>query len=106
MYCLVKIYDGNLANTLSDAFRFTVKDYKKVCGAFCSSGTNLSIAFDNGRKIFCRNLEQKRNTDIPPNKRPLFFEKTLECELISGVITFTDNSNIVQNISAYLILEE
>ena len=106
MYCLVKIFEGSLANRWSDSFRFTVKNYKKVHGVLCSGGTDLSIAFDSGRKIFCRNLEQRRNTDIQPNKRPMFFEKALECELISGVITFTDNTKKVDDVSAYLILEE
>ena len=104
MYCLVKIYEGSFANRWSDAFLFTVKDYKKVHGAFCSGGADLSIAFESGRKVFFRNLEQRTSTDFPPNKRPVFFEKVLESETISGVIAFTDNAKRVDNISVYLLL--
>ena len=104
MYCLVKIFEGSLVNRLSDAFSFTVKDYKKVHGAFCSGGADLSIAFESGRKIFFRNFEQRASTDFPPNKRPVFFEKVLDNETISGIIAFTDNARKVDNVSVYLLL--
>lgn len=104
MYCLVKIYEGSFANRLSDAFSFTVKDYKKVHGAFCSGGADLSIAFESGKKVLFRNLEQRTSTGFPPNKRPVFFEKALDMEIISGVIAFTDNAKRPDNVSVYLLL--
>ena len=104
MYCLVKIYEGSFANRLSDTFSFTVKGYSKIHGFFCSGGADLSIAFESGRKIFSRNLEQRTCTGFPPNKRPFFFEKPLENELISGVITFTDKAKRPGEVSVYLLL--
>ncbi|MFH2143036.1 MAG: hypothetical protein ABIJ97_11470 [Bacteroidota bacterium] len=105
MYCLHKIYEGKLKNKGSESFRFTVKDFKKIRGAFCSGGTGLSLVFDNGRTVMLRNFEQRESTDIPPNKRPLIFEEKLNNEIITGVIMAMDNPSPTKNHSVYLILE-
>jgi hypothetical protein len=102
MYSLHKIYGGDLKNQGSESFRFTIKDFKKVRGAFCSGGVNLSLNFDNGRKVFLHEFEFGKATDCPPNKRPVIFEKDLDMELISGVVSGT----MGQQTSVYLILEK
>ena len=106
MYFLHKIYQGNQANKGSESFSFTVKDYKKVCGVFCSGGTALSLVLDKQKKIIIRNFEQRNTSDIPPNKRPLLFEKSIEMDLISGVISNTDGTPIERKVSIYLILKK
>jgi hypothetical protein len=102
MYSLHKIYGGDLKNQGSESFRFTIKDFKKVRGAFCSGGVNLSLNFDNGRKVFLHKFEFGKATDCPPNKRSFIFEKDLDMELISGVVSGT----MGQQTSVYLILEK
>jgi len=101
MYSLHKIYEGKLVNQGYESFHFTIKGYSKVHGAFCSGGVNLSLAFKNGKKIMLNNFEFSQNTDCPPNKRPLLFDKPINMELISGVA-----SGKMGNFSSvYLILE-
>lgn len=101
MYSLNKIYEGQLKNQGSESFRFTIKDFKKVHGAFCSGGANLSLAFDNGKKVVLQGFEFSHSLDCPPNKRPIFFEQAIEMELISGVITGQPSADS----SVYLIME-
>lgn len=101
MYSLHKIYEGKLKNQGSESFRFTIKDLKKVHGAFCSGGANLSLAFDNGKKVVLHGFEFSQNTDCPPNERPIVFEEAIEMELISGVLT----GEAGKTASVYLILE-
>lgn len=101
MYSLHKIYGGKLENQGSESFRFTIKDFKKVHGAFCSAGVNLSLAFDNGKKLMLHGFEFGKNTDCPPNKRPIIFDEDIEMELVSGVVS----GEMGTNGSVYLILE-
>lgn len=101
MYSLHKIYGGDLKNQGSESFRFTIKDFKKVRGAFCSGGVNLSLAFDNGKKVLLHGFEFSKKPDCPPNKRPLFFQEPIEMEYISGVV----NGTMGNESSVYLILE-
>ena len=100
MYSLVKIYEGKLKNQGSESYRFTIKNYKKVQGAFCSGGANLSLAFDNGKKVVLHGFEFSREIDCPPNKRPVLFKEPLEMEIISGVVT----GNAGTDTSVYLII--
>ena len=104
MCFLLKIFDGNLENNGTKSFEFTIKDYKKVRGVFASGETNVSLAFDNGRKVMLRNFEQRKTNDNPPNKRPLIFDKAIDMEIIKGVIT-SINKEITKE-SIYLILEK
>ena len=104
MYCLVKIYEGNLKNQGSESFRYTIKDYKKVHGAFCSGGTGLSLVFDSGQKVLLRNFEQRKSLDVPPNKRPILFERGINAALITGVLTKMED-DLPEQCSAYLIVE-
>lgn len=102
MYSLHKIYQGKLQNQGSDSFRFTIKDFKKVSAAFCSGGVNLSLAFDNGKKVMLHSFEFGKNTDCPPNKRPLKLSEPIEMEIISGVVS----GLVGTETSVYLILEK
>ncbi|HBS88091.1 MAG: hypothetical protein A2W91_05550 [Bacteroidetes bacterium GWF2_38_335] len=106
MYSLVKIYQGNLKNQNNEAFRFTVKDYKKVCGAFCTGGTYLSLAFDNERDVMLRSFEQREMMDVPPNKRPVFFKRNIEMDIIKGVITKKGTFKPKDVFSVYLIMQK
>ncbi|HNQ68825.1 MAG TPA: hypothetical protein PKN32_10630 [Bacteroidales bacterium] len=96
-----KIYEGKLQNQGSESFRFTIKDFKRVQAVFCSGGVNLSLAFDNGKKVLLHGFEFSKNTDCPPNKRPVIFSEAIEMEIISGVISGT----MGKDSSVYLILE-
>lgn len=102
MYCLNKIYQAGLQGRSSESFRFTIKDFKKVHGAFCTGGTNLSLAFDNGKNLKLNGFEFMSAMDVPPNKRPVLFKEPIETDLISGVVTGTPG----QKASVYLILEK
>lgn len=101
MYSLVKIYEGKLKNQGSESYRFTIKAFKNVHGAFCSGGVNLSLAFDNGKKVVLHGFEFSREIDCPPNKRPVLFNEPLEMELISGVVT----GETGRDASVYLIMK-
>ncbi len=105
MCCLHKIYEGKLSHKGSESFRFTVKGFTRVKGAFCSAGNTLSLAFANGKKVVIDKYEAGSNSDVPPNKRPLLFDKPLQMELITGVISGIDELSPAQNQSVYLILE-
>jgi len=105
MCYLHKIYEGKLANKGSESFRFTMKGFTRVMGAFCSAGNTLSLAFANGRKVVFDKYEAGSNRNVPPNKRPMLFDKPLQMELISGVITGIDELSPAENQSVYLILE-
>ena len=106
MHFLHKIYQGNQANKGSETFSFVVKDYKHVCGVFCSGGTALSLVLDNKKKILLREFEQRNTSDVPPNKRPLLFDKTIDMDFINGVISNTDGTPIDREVSVYLILKK
>lgn len=85
MFCLHKIYEGS--PRISDAFRFTAKDYQKAHGVFASGPAELSLAFDNGEKLLIRNFEERFSSHIAPNKRPFLFNREINQKLVSGVIT-------------------
>ena len=103
MCYLHKIFDGKLKNNGTNAFEFEIKDYTKVRGVFASGDTNISLAFDNGKAVLIRNFEQRKDSNIAPNKRPLLFDKSIKMELIKGVITNIDLAKTTE--SVYLILE-
>lgn len=102
---LVRIYKGTLEGRNSEAFRFTIKDYKKVLGAFSIGGNELSLVFNNGNTVLLRNFEQQKSLDVQPNKRPFLFERPLCMELITGVIRRIEAKS-KEIVNVYLILEK
>ncbi len=101
MFCLLKIYGGIPENQGSEAFCFTKKGFKRVLGAFCSGGADLSLVFDNGNKVVLHGFEFVKNSDCPPNKRLFIFQEPAEAGLIYGVVS----SQTGKGVSVYLILE-
>ena len=105
MINIVKIYNGELVNQGSNSFEWVNKDYTKLKSVFCSPGVNLALAFENGRKIMFRALEQRESVGIEPNKRVFELEKELQKEIISGVVSRTEPTSS-NEASIYLILEK
>jgi hypothetical protein len=102
MYYLHKIFEGNLKNHGSASFRYTANEHKKVCGAFCSGDSSVSLAFRNKGTVVLHNLHFGNAMDSPPNKRPLLFPEKIAMDMASGVVT----GGIKKDVSVYLIVEK
>jgi hypothetical protein len=102
---IVKIYQSELINQGNNRFEWLNTDYKKLKSVFCSPGVNISLAFNNGKKLFLRGFEYRDSKRISPNKRTIEVNKDLENEVISGVISKTETTSS-NNASIYLVLEK
>ena len=103
MPVLIKIYESNKEN-LHQKFEWNSGEYKKLLSVFCSPNVQLSLVFENGKKIAIRAFNFKNGTSVPPNNRAFRIEKDLDNEIISGVISRVENNK--DPISVYLILEK
>lgn len=86
MYSIVNIFKAKLENNGHQSFSYELNSYRKVCGVFFTGGTSLSLAFENGFHVTLTNYENYDSLNIPPNKRPIYFQKELEMKLVSGTI--------------------
>ena len=85
------------------SFEYNSNEFKKLLSVFCSPDVQLSLVFENGKKVAIRSFNFKKGTSVPPNKRAFIIEKNLDKELISGVISRTKNNN--GQLAVYLILQ-
>lgn len=83
------------------AFEWNSGEFKTLKAVLCSPDTSLSLAFDNGKKVAVRNLNFEK-TQCAPNKRAFIINKTLNKELILGVLSIFANKNT----SVYFLLEK
>lgn len=103
MLHLIKIFESDTEN-LHQRFEWNSKEYKKLKAVFCSPDVQLSLVFDSGKKLAIRSLEFEKSKDIIPNNRNLKIDKDLDNEVISGVISKSENNTGL--ISVYLIVEK
>lgn len=102
MLHLIKIFESNSEN-LHQSFEWNSGEYKKLKAVFCAPEVQLSLAFDNGKKIAIRSFENNM-AECAPNDRNIKIEKDLDQEIISGVISKTEQHQ--GPLSVYLILEK
>lgn len=105
MNYLVKIYQGELNVNGHKYFEWLNEDYTKLKAVFCSPGTNLSLAFNDGKNLILRGLEYNQSEHTSPNKRAFFVDKQLCREVLKGVVSKAD-ATIKNKVSIYLILEK
>ena len=84
-------------------FEWQSGSYKKLIAVFCSPGVQLALVFNNGKKVFLRNWDKQKSSDIPPNSRVFFVDKDLDNEIISGVVSKNPKE---RHKSIYLIVEK
>ncbi len=89
---------------IHQSFEWNSGEYKKLKAVFCSPDVQLSLAFDNGRKISLRGFEYQESKDTVPNNRNFRIVKDLDNEVISGVVSKSEDNK--EPISVYLILEK
>ena len=89
---------------IHQAFEYNSNAFKKLVGVFCSPAVQLSLVFNNGRKVFVRGQEYQASKDTIPNHRVFRINKVLDNEIISGMISKAEANT--RPISVYLILEK
>jgi hypothetical protein len=68
----------------------------------CSSDTELSLSFENGKSLMFRQFENRQSQNAIPIKRTIIINKTLKHEIILGVL-----SNFAErNPSIYFLVEK
>jgi len=92
------------AEKTHQAFEYNSNEFKKLIAVFCSPAVQLSLVFDNGRKVFVRGMEYQESKDSIPNHRVFSINKTLNKEIISGVINKTKRH--IGQLAVYLIVEK
>ena len=107
MYSIVNIYRGIAENNGHQSFNCELCGYKTVYGIIFTGESSLSLAFENGFNVILSRFERLESLDVSPNKRAIFFEKTLEMKLASGTITRLkhEGSPDDQTISVYLLVK-
>ena len=100
LYCR-KIFRSKSGSLKHQTFEWNTEEHKKLKAVFCSPGTQLSLTFENGKKIILRGFECRESKDTKPNNRVFKIEKDLDNEIISGIISKAGGTA-----SVYLILEK
>ena len=83
-------------------FQWQSNKYEKLTAVFCSPETQLSLAFDNGKKVAIKSLNYEGTLRVPPNGRVFYINKELNNELILGVLSIFAKKNA----SVYFLLEK
>lgn len=84
------------------AFEWKTQEFKCLKAVLCSPDTSLSLVFDKGRKVVLRNLDYRKTQGVAPNKRAFIINKTLNKEIILGVLSIFAS----ENTSVYFLLEK
>lgn len=85
-----------------DSFTFNTVGYKAIRGILLMGSAEVSLCYRNGKKIQIRSMNMSTLQDVPPNKRPLFFNKPITEEIIHGTIQKKNEKGLA---SIYLLLE-
>jgi len=73
----------------------------KAIGLLFSNQVNLSLSFHNGTQLMLNQSVASNSLDIAPDARMIYLDHELKGGIIKGMVT----SEILQNVSVYLIIE-
>jgi hypothetical protein len=96
----IKIFESK-GEQQHQAFQWQSERYKSIKAISCSADTELSLALDNGKNLTLRKFDF-RKAESSPNGRVFYINKTLNKEIILGVLS----KFAPKNASVYLLLEE